>query len=584
MSTQTTYLQFASPTALWLLAALPLLTWLSWRALRKRREAIEIFASPALADRLIVGLLKEGAGARSALLIVVFGLLIIAAARPKLGMRLERVERRGADILVAVDTSDSMLAQDALPSRLEAAKREIMGLISRLQGDRIGLITFSTEAFLYCPLTCDYDAAALFVESIDEHITSGAGTALASALEEAGRAFTAGEGGEQVLVLVSDGEDWGRGAIEQARSLRQRGVRIYAIGIGGTEGAPVPQYDTEGRMVGTLRHEGKVVVSRLNEQALRELATVGNGKYFKGGTADHGAAAVYNHLTTLEAGRTGHYTFRTYAERFQWPLGAALLLMGAEFVMRIRPRRWPRLRLMPRGLLLLGLCCLLLGSGFSLFLTAAMLCRSANRLFHEGKFAEALRKYTRALDLEPGNPLLEFNAGDALYRQAQYEQARERFAKAAAADLRLAGHAHYNTGNSYLSEGNLEAAIEEYKNALRCNPSDSLAKRNLEIALRRKQQQNQQDKQRQDNEERKNKQEQRDQTRQERQGPQKQQQRQQPRQDKQQAHPQQQGSATPMSPEEARALLRQAEYEDAQLRREIVRAMPQSTQSTGKNW
>jgi len=574
------YLTLANPSALWLLAALPVLAWLMWRSARKRREAVEAFTSPALADRLVVGRLRDGAAARSALLLAALALLALAAARPRLGMKLERLQTKGADILVAIDTSDSMLAQDSTPSRLEAAKRETLGLIARLQGDRIGIITFSTQAFLYCPLTIDYDAATMFVESIDASVTSGAGTALSAAVQEAERAFSAGEGGDKVVVLLSDGEDWGQGAREAAQSLRDKGIRLYAIGVGTEEGAPVPTYDNQGKVTGTRRYEGEVVVSRLRAKELAELAAAGGGRYFQGGTADHGAAAVYSQLGALQSGRAGQYTFRTYAERFQWPLGLALVLLATEFLMRVRPRRWPKVNLRPSGLATLVFLCFLLTSGFSLFETPSLLCKAANRLFTEGKFAEALQRYTRALDLEPDNPVLRFNAGDALYRQQQFDKAREAFGKAGASGgLQLAARAHYNTGNSYLQEKKLDEAIEEYRNALRCDPSDALAKRNLEIAQKMKQQQ-----QKQQPQQDKNQQQQQKQQNQQQPQPKDSERQQQQQQQKESQERERQAQSVPMTPEEARALLRQANYEDAQLRRQLARVVPPAPEMTGKDW
>lgn len=567
------YLQFANPTALWALFLTPVLAWVLRRAARRRREAVEAFTSAAVAERLVVGPSGNRERFRDALLVGVVVLLIVAAARPRLGVKLERVQRRGADLLVAIDTSDSMLAQDATPSRLEAAKREILGLISRLQGDRIGLITFSTQAFLYCPLTVDYDAAAVFVESIDATVTSGAGTALAPALREAERAFSGGEGGERVVVLVSDGEDWGQGARDAARSLRSHGIRLYSIGIGTEEGAPVPVYDERGNLAGMREYEGKVVLSRLNEAGLQELAKLGNGKYFKGGTADHAAAAIYEEVASLQSARQGEYRFRGYAERFQWPVGAALLLLGTEFLMRAYPPR--RRKANSRTAIgVVVVLCFLTTSGFSLFETPARLCRAANRLFAEGKFAEALRKYVRALELDPGSPILRFNSGDALYRQGDYDKAREEFARAAAAgDLALKAKAYYNTGNCYLAEKELDAAIEAYKNALRCDPTDRLAKRNLEIALRMKQRQPAQRNEPQDDQ-RRSKPKQQAQKRQNTHAPDE-------RQAPEQPQPPQ---ALPMTPEEARALLRQAANEDAQVRRQVTRMAPPAPEAAGKDW
>jgi Ca-activated chloride channel homolog len=570
MPETTQYLQLAQPHALWMLALAPVLLWLLLRAERKRREAVEAFTSPTLAPRLIGGVWGNHGALRASLLSLALACLAVAAARPRLGMHLERVERKGADILVAVDVSNSMLAQDVEPSRLEAAKREILGLIARLQGDRIGIITFSTQAFLYCPLTADYDAASMFVESIDARMTSGGGTALAAALRESARAFEAGEGDQKVVVLVSDGEDWGQGAREEAKACASKGVRTYAIGIGTETGAPIPLYDRSGQFQDMRREEGKVILSRLRADDLRQVAALGGGRYFEGGAADLGAAAVYDRVAALGASRSGSYTFRTYAERYQWPLGLGLILLLTEFLLAVRGAR-PHQRQANAGLLAAVSLTFMLCSGFSLFETAASVCRAANRLFTQGKFAEAFGKYARALQLERDDPVLHLNSGDALYRQGRYAEAREEYAKAAAAsDPRLASLAHFNAGNASMQEPNAEGAIEEYKNALRCDPSNALAKRNLELARRRKQQQPQQQQQKQ-------------QDREDRQDRGQQQQPQQ-RSSQEQKSEQRPAQTTPMTPEEARALLRQAQYEDAKLRRELARVVPRPTETTGKDW
>lgn len=587
MPESTRYLQLASPDALWLLPLAAVLVWLFWRSARKRRDALRSFSSEALASRLVVSPLRASDALRAACLVVAVVLLSVAAARPKLGTRLERVERKGADIVVAIDTSDSMLAEDAEPSRVEAAKREVMGLITRLQGDRIGLVTFSSQAFLYCPLTTDYDAATMFLESIDAGVTSGAGTALREAIAASMRAFEAGEGQEKVVVLVSDGEDWGEGGTAAAQTARAEGIKIHAIGVGTEDGAPIPELDDEGKVAGTRREGGKVIVTRLNEPQLKEIASAGGGRYIKGGTADYGAAAVYEQVAAAESSRAGYYTFKAYAERFQWPLGGALLLLGLEFLMRMWPLKMQARRTPAAGLAAATLLCFVAASGFSLFETAAALCRAANELFERGEFAEAFDKYTRALGLDPDNPVLHFNSGDALYRKGDFAKARERFAEATSgAPPEMAGAAHYNAGNSHLRESNLDAAIEEYKNALRCNPHDGLAKRNLEIAQKMKQQQQQNGQQKQDRQRDRQQSQDREKEQQQRQEGEKDKQESQPQrsdQKQQKAQPQT-AQAMPMTPEEARALLRQAEYEDAQLRKEIVRLMPEPTTTTGKDW
>ncbi len=585
----TDYLQFAAPAALWLLALAPVLAWACWRAAKKKREATEAFTSVALAKRLVLGNYRGGYSVRAALLVAALALLVVALGRPRLGSKLERVERKGADILVAIDTSDSMLAQDALPSRLEAAKREVGGLITRLQGDRIGILTFSSEAFLYCPLTADYDAAAMFLGSIDAGITSGAGTALAEALHEGERAFEAGDGYEKAIILVSDGEDWGKGAREAAQALAAKGVKIHAVGVGSDEGAPIPVLDESGNVTDNRRDEGKIVVTRLDEEKLQEIAAAGGGKYYRGGASDLGVAAAYAQIASGETRRAGMHVFRTYAERFQWPLAGALLLIIMEFILRVLPRR----RRARAGLATMALLCFLTMSGFSFFETAAALCKRANDYFQDGKFEEAFQRYARALELDSDNPILQFNSGDALYKQEKYAEARDAYGKVGSKVGKvLSGSARFNMGNAYLRESKLDDAIEEYKKALRINPGDELAKRNLEIAQRMKEEQpeDDQDQDQGDEQDENDEQDEQDEQNPEDEQPPEDEQDQsgedeEGEQPQEQQEPEEQpADAAPMTPEEARALLRQAEYEDAQMQREIVRAMPKPRNSTGKDW
>ena len=560
------YFQWAQPGALTVLwVAVPLLALLLWRAQRLRWRALEAFVGAGLLGSLAPHLDWRRDRRRALLVVGGLGLVIVAAARPRFGQGQELYQSHGADIVVALDVSASMMAQDAAPSRLEAAKREVRGVLQMARGDRVALVISSDRAHLICPLTMDMGAARMFLDAVDQRICTAGGTALRPALEQAERALRRAQEGTRAVVLVSDGEDWGPDAGQAARGLAEKGIRVYAVGIGTAQGAPVPAYDLiTGEMAGFKRDaQGQVAVSRLQEDTLRELARAGKGRYVAGGTSDLGMATVYHALTGAESGRARTYRFATHVERFQWPLAAGLALLVLESLLATAsPVRGRRLRWAPFGnrhkapgllLVLLGWLSL---SGFALFQSAGGLCAKGNRLYEKRNFEAALHCYERALALEPGNAIAEFNAGDALFSSKQPEKALRRFESAAShaeQDL-LRGYAHYNAGNSQVALQDWDQAIEAYRKALRINPDDSAAKHNLELAQRTKQQQQQ------------------NQGQQGQQQPE-QQPNQQPQpqpQSQQQEQPQPQPQEQSPSAEQARREFRDAEREDATVRQQLT--------------
>jgi len=572
------YFQWAKPHALTVLwVALPLLVLLFWRSQLLRRRALEAFVGSGLLGVLAPHLDWRRDRRRAVLVVAGLALVLVAAARPRFGQGQELYQSRGADIVVALDVSASMMAQDAQPSRLEAAKREVRGLLQMVRGDRVALVIFSDRAHLICPLTMDMGAAQMFLDAIDQRICTAGGTALRPALEQAERALRRAEEGTRTVVLVSDGEDWGPDAADAASRLAGQGIRVHAVGIGTAQGAPVPAYDLiTGETAGFKRDaQGQVAVSHLKEDTLRAIARAGKGTYVAGGASDLGMAAIYRRLAGAESGRARTYRFATHVERFQWPLavGLGLLLLEALLTtaspVRERQPWWTRLanRRQAAGLLLVLLAWLSL-SGFALFQSARGLCAKGNRLYAKQKYGAALRCYERALALEPGNAIAEFNAGDALFSNKQPDKALTRFESAAthAQQDVLRGYAHYNAGNAHVAQQQWDQAIEAYKNALRINPDDSAAKHNLELAQRQKQQQQSQGQQGQQQP-----------NQQPNQQPQPQ-----PQNQQQQPQPQPQPQDRSPSAEQARREFRDAERQDAAVRQQLTQQAVAKPEEQGR--
>lgn len=323
----------------WLWALPALGAFFIW-SYRRRRRRLETFISPALATRLAIGISRPKAAARALLLTGFFAFGIIALARPQWGMRAETVRRQGVDVVAALDTSYSMNAEDVAPNRLAKAKSEIRGLIGRLKGDRIGLVAFAGSAIIQCPLTLDYGAAALFLDVASTDVIPEPGTSMAAAIQTATSAFIAKERKYKVLVIFTDGEDLEGQVGVAVEKARDAGVIIYTIGIGSPEGKPIPVRDSQGNIVEYRKDaDGQVVVSRLDERSLAEIATETGGRYFRATTSEGELDQIYDEVSRMEKKQLESRLFQNYEDQYQYPLALAILCLASE--MWISERRRP---------------------------------------------------------------------------------------------------------------------------------------------------------------------------------------------------------------------------------------------------
>ncbi len=335
---------------LWAVPAIGI--FLIWM-LHTRRMRLERFISPALAPQLTDDFSREKAFLRVLLLLCFFTFGIIALARPQWGAKLETVRRRGVDIVVGLDTSYSMNTEDVAPNRLAKAKSEVRTLLTRLRGDRVGIVTFAGSALVACPLTLDYGAASLFLDAANTGIIPDPGTSLAAAIETATSAFIAKERKYKVLILFTDGEDL-EGQVDAAvDKAKDAGVIIYTVGIGMPQGSPIPVRDQKGDIVEYRKDpNGRVVISALDERSLAEVAARTGGRYFRATTSENEMDALYEDVSQLGKKDLESRLYQNFEDQFQYPLGLALLCLAVEAF--ISERRRPGRRLVQRILSLRG--------------------------------------------------------------------------------------------------------------------------------------------------------------------------------------------------------------------------------------
>ena len=324
-------MHFARPEYLYLLWAIPALGLFFYWSFRDRRRKLGKLIGSSLGQQLTEEFSRPKAVLRSLFILGFFTFGILAVARPQWGTRLETVHRRGVDIIAALDTSYSMNTEDVAPNRLEKAKGEIRRLLQRSEGDRIGLVTFSGQAMVQCPLTLDHGSIELFLDAAGAGMGPEPGTSLASAIRTATSAFIEKERKYKVLILFTDGEDL-EGEVDGAiRAAKEAGVIIYAIGIGTPQGKPIPIRDSKGDVVEYRKDpDGKVVISSLDESSLAKIASESAGRYFRATTSENEIDALYNDVSSLEKKELESRLFQNYEDRFQYPLSLAILFLVAE--------------------------------------------------------------------------------------------------------------------------------------------------------------------------------------------------------------------------------------------------------------
>jgi Ca-activated chloride channel family protein len=336
--------KFAHSYYFYLFSLIPLLTLLFIAFLIWRNRAMTRFGNISVISSLMPDASIHKLIIKFILSMSALALLVFTLAGPQTGSKIEKAKRTGIDIVIALDVSNSMLAEDIRPDRLERAKQAISKLIDKLDGDRIGLIIFAGKAFIQLPITTDYSAAKLFVSTVSTDIIPEQGTAIGDAIALSVKAFGESKN-SKALIIISDGEDHQGDVLEQAETAVKKGISIYTIGIGSPEGAPIPEYKN-GAMTGFKKdHSGKPVITKLDESLLQKIASVGGGMYVRATNSEIGLKPIFDELSKIQKSEIETKQFTDYESRFQYFLGLAMLLLVLDlFIYEKKTQWWKRIR------------------------------------------------------------------------------------------------------------------------------------------------------------------------------------------------------------------------------------------------
>ena len=472
-------MKFARVELLFLFWLIPLMLLAYLYGWRRRATILKGFAD----GRALKLLVPTGIQARrrllAGLILTSALLLVVAMAGPQYGFQWQTVERRGVDLIVALDCSRSMLAQDIQPTRLDRAKREIIDLLGMLRGDRVGLVAFSGTAFLQCPLTVDYSAFDLFLNVLTPDYLPLGGTDMSAAVQTALGAFETQSPAEKAIILITDGENTGRDDPEKAaREAKKAGVKLFCIGVGSTEGVPVPS----GKGGFQKGDDGQIVLTRLDEPLLTRMAVTTGGTYVRSVAGDMDLDRIYQDQirvamadANIESGRK-----QVWADRYQWPLSLALALLLAALAI-------PGIQ---KGAAAVFICSVLLA--LAPRPVAAGPLQEGYEAYQQGAYEAALKHFLDGQVAKPDDPEVLYNIGNTYYKTGKYDNAYSYYSRALSqAPPALKAKLLYNLGNAAYRRQALEEAVKDYEAALAINPKDEQAQANLAFVREQLKQQQQ---------------------------------------------------------------------------------------------
>ena len=571
--------RFEDPIYLWLLVLIPVFALVRFITFRNQKKKLRKFGDPKLLKELMPDVSRFRPSVKFWILQAALALLIVMLARPQMGTKISQEKRTGIETIIALDISNSMRAEDIVPSRLDRSKMMVENLVDHFTNDKIGLIVFAGDAFVQLPITSDYVSAKMFLSSIDPSMMATQGTDIAAAIDMAMNSFTQDEGIGKAIIVITDGENHESGALEAAEAAKKKGMRVYVLGVGSAQGAPIPIPGTGDYM---KDNTGNTVMSALNEDMCRQVAQAGGGAYIHVENNSAAQQQLDNELDKLSKKETSTTVYSDFDEQFQAFGILALLLLILEIC--IFDRRNPLLKnisLFKRKSsstsmrMLLFITLTLTSYIFPLTSTAQtdrQYVRQGNKQFEAGDYANAEVSYRKAVEKNPRNPQAAYNLGNALMAQKKDSAAIEQFQSAARMEtnpLRKYQSFH-NIGVICQTHKMYGEAIEAYKSALRLNPNDDETRYNLVLCKHQKQKQDQ-NKQNQQNQDQQKKDDKKDEQKQ--------------NQNKDEQKQKQQEQKPQMSKDNAEQLLNAAMQQEKQTQDRLKKAQQQpQRRNIQKNW
>ena len=490
--------RFEEPIYLYLLAVIPVLALVRWLLERKQHKRLRKFGDPELLSQLMPDVSRWRPAAKFWTLEAALALLIVMIARPQMGTRISHDKRTGIETIIAMDISNSMLAEDVAPSRLDRTKMMVENLVDNFTDDKIGLIVFAGDAFVQLPITSDYVSAKMFLSDIHPSLMATQGTDIATAINMATNSFTQQQGVGKAIIVVTDGEDHEGGALEAAKDAKKKGMRVYVLGVGSPNGAPIPL----GNGNYMKDRTGNTVMTKLNEEMCRQVAEAGGGAYIHVDNNSNAQQQLDNELSKLTKKEMQSTIYSDYDEQFQAFGIIALILLIIEIC--ILDRKNPlarRINIFGRRQRTATVLLLLFAATAAVAQTDRQYVTSGNKLFRNGQFDQAEVAYRKAIEKKPRNPQAHYNLGNALMAQKKDSAAVQSLQKSTELEtskIRKA-MAFHNIGVVCQQHKMYGEAIEAYKSALRLNPKDDATRYNLELCKRQqKNQQNQKNQNQQD--------------------------------------------------------------------------------------
>ena len=334
--------RFGNPEYLYLLLLIPVLGLLFGLAQYNKKKALARFGDLSVIEQLMPFVSKSKPVLKFIFLIIALVSIIFALSDPQFGSKLEKVKRKGAEIIIALDVSNSMLAEDIKPNRLERAKQAISKLVDNMENDRIGLIVFAGDSYIQVPVTSDYTAAKMFLSSINTNIVSKQGTAIGSAIDLAMNSFTPESELEKALIIITDGENHEDDAVKAAKLAAEKGITIHTIGMGSPQGAPIPLNKGYGQTIFQQDKDGNTVISKLNQKTLQEIANAGKGVFIRANNTQTGLNKLFERINKMEKKEMEEKIYTEFEHRFQYLLAIALFFILLDFFIPERKSKWSK--------------------------------------------------------------------------------------------------------------------------------------------------------------------------------------------------------------------------------------------------
>lgn len=484
-------LSFQHTEYLIVLAAIPLLLILYFFVLYWKKRTIKKIGDANLVREIIKNHSPQKFALKFVLILAAFALGAFALANPRSPKGVEQVNRNGIDVMIAIDVSKSMLAQDIKPNRLERAKQALGKLIDKLNNDRVGIVVFAGRAYLQMPLTGDHGAAKMYLNSASTDIVPTQGTVISDALKMCYASFNTKEKKYKAVILVSDGEDHDEGALKIAGEMAENGIVINTVGIGSPQGSTIIDELTNQEKKDI---NGNTVITRLNEEELRSIAEKGNGSYQLFTNADELVTKLDAQLASMDQRTVTENSLVNYKYFFPYFLILALLFMVVEiFISERRKTSSVKLNVASKTLALLS-SLMITGCLFpvtSKAQNAKELIKKGNEAYEKKEFGNAIQSYQQAAVKNPASATAQYNLGNALYRNNKADEAVQAYDEALAKSSSKPDMAksYYNKGVVLQNNKKLPECIEAYKNALKLNPQDEDARLNLQKALQQQKEQ-----------------------------------------------------------------------------------------------